>query len=268
MLTRSEMEFVPGTILRKEMLSDLYSYPRMVTESLFAGFSNGILYGLEWVEESSDRHIIKPGALKLHGKVYFMDSFLNVEETLGALSDGTRYRLYFREKKECSILKDSLNIFDLELKPVLTEECGDADKDGFYYAYILFSDGKIREIWDSSNIGGLFASDDEYGFKLPPEIVKESLKPVYKEKPRKHILDYLMLKDLSENKPLSVGFVKMYLDEAGFKCVACDCKDPMKLLCKLKEACEKLKPEAGIQAKEPLQSIKTNEKQYKEEGSL
>ena len=251
MLTRSEMKFVPGTILRKEMLSDLYSYPRMVTESLFAGFSDGILYGLEWVKEkSSNHHIIKPGALKLHGKVYFMDSSLNVEETLGTLSDGTRYRLYFREKKECCIiLKNSLNIFDLELKPVLKEEWDEADKDGFYYAYILCSNGELRKMEDSK-IGGLFASDDEYGFKLPPEIVKESLEPVYEKKSRKHSLDYLMLKDLCENKPISVGLVKMYLDEAGCDCGEDELKNPVELLKKLKSACEKLEPETVVQIRE------------------
>ena len=82
-LRRSEIEFKTGSILRKEMLQEIYEYPRVALEGLFSDYSDGILYGLEWKENEENHHLICPGALKLGGNIYLLGNELDVEKELG-----------------------------------------------------------------------------------------------------------------------------------------------------------------------------------------
>lgn len=210
-MQRTEISFKSGEILRKEMLKDMYEYPRIVMEGYYSSYSDGILYGLEWREnnEVKGHHIITPGALKLHGKIYYMSEPLCVEENFENLKIDSRYRLFFVEKAE-SYKEPSMEIFKLDFVAVLSADVEEAKKNGFYYSYIEVAAGNIFEkIKDAESLYGLYAAKDGYDFSLSPYLLRENILPLLEEKSEKHPLDFELLRIicLGESMPLSIVIV-------------------------------------------------------------
>lgn len=236
-MRRSEIEFQAGSILRKEMLQDLYEYPRIAVESLFSDHSDGILYGLKWKEKGDNHHIISPGALKFHGNIYFLKEELDVEkEIMDILSVNGSYRLCFVcQKAEKTI--DSKTDYYLKLIALQDKEYKELGNNAFWYRYIRYSGGKKIEVITNDavmkyGVSGLMSADDGFGFQLPNWLVKLKILADLEKKCNKHPLDYMLLRDIYAGKAISVSFVNMYMNEL--------CKDKIDIDCSPEMVMEKL----------------------------
>lgn len=244
-MKRSEIRFATGDILRKEMLMDLYGYPRVAVETYYAMYSDGILYGLGWRENKDGTHQIGQGALKFHGDIYFLPECIQVEETLKEkIAIDGKYRLFFK-KQDVDKKSNNHQVYSLGLEAVLPSGAEAARQDGFYYAYVECRPGKIlRRIRDKDRMYGLFAANDGYGFQIPNSALRD-LSVKIKEKESRHPLDYMLLKDICAGKSLSLSFARVYLEEAKICCQEEDFAESMHIMKKLIEACEVLKPDIG-----------------------
>lgn len=246
-MQRSEMTFEKGSILRKEMLTDLYEYPRIAVESYYASYTDGILYGLEWCDNKNKPgcHMITPGALKFRGEIYFLSRFIDVEESIIEKEVDKKYRLFFIKKREDKEI-NTRTVYRLELEAVQSSDLENARKNGFYYTYVeCNANDEFLVINDEKELYGLFAANDGYTYQLPYYILDKKIRSIIEEKKQKHPLDYQILKELYERKAISVSFVKLYLNEAGVEYRREDLENPVKLLDKFIEACRRLKFEVA-----------------------
>lgn len=234
-MRRSELELKKGSILRKELLEDIYSFPRIATETYYSGYSDGILYGLEWERsnENKGHHIITPGALKFHGEIYFLSESIDVEELLGEqIQIDKKYRLCFEEQEGYKNI-ETQTIFELKLRAVQADEYSIIKEKSFYYARVRCTDNNSLETFYDNDVYGLFASKDGYAFKLPNWIVKEKLLKEIEEKHNKHPLDYMIMKEAYEKNGLAVSMIDLYLRECGVELNETDYLSPSTLVEKL-----------------------------------
>ena len=195
-MQRTEVSFLSGEILRKEMLQDMYEYPRVIMEGYYSGYSDGILYGLNWKDaEKSGHHIITPGALKLHGKIYFLANPLDVEECFDSLSSDTRYRLFFLESDQVQC-QPSRKIYNLDLRALKSGDVEKVRDEGFYYAYVNFTvEGGFRFIRDDEQLYGLYAAVNggRNAYSLPPYWLEKDILPILTDKQKRHPFDYELI---------------------------------------------------------------------------
>lgn len=236
-MRRSEIEFQAGSILRKEMLQDLYEYPRIVIESLYSDYSEGILYGLSWKESQENHHIICPGALKFHGNIYFLKEELDVEKELeDTLSVNCSYRLCFVCQKAEKQIEAKTDYY-LKLVALQDKEYKEIEANAFWYSYIKYSGSKRIEIITGDaaikfGVPGVISADDGFRFKLPNWLMKQQILADLENKCNKHPLDYLLLRDIYAGKAISISFINVYMNEL--------CKEKIDIACSPNMVMEKL----------------------------
>ena len=248
-MRRTELELKKGSILRKELLEDIYSFPRIATETYYSSYSDGILYGLKWIssDKNSKQHVITPGALKYHGNIYFLVEQIEVEDVLrDEIKLDEKYRLCFEEQEAYKNI-ESQTIYELKLRAVQSDEYEKIKHKAFYYSRVRCTEDDCLEQFYDGDIYGLFASEDGYEYKFPNWLLKDTIQILLEEKSNKHPLDYLLLKDIYEKKGLSVSMVAMYLNECRISISEDDYHSPDKLIEKLVKAIESLKPEIVVQ---------------------
>lgn len=235
---RSTVTFEKGSILRKEMLTDLYEYPRIAIETRYASYTDGILYGLEWRAdpEKPGSHLITPGALKFQGELYFLADFIDVEAEFPDLEIDGKYRLFFVKQQEERVI-DARTVYPLKLEAVQSAGLAEARQNGYYYAYIeCAADKTFLLIDDPKELYGLLAADDGYAYRFSCRAVRK-IKEILEEKKDKHPLDYRLLQDIYENRGVSVSLVNLYLKEAGIGHMEEDSANPLELLKQFTEVC-------------------------------
>lgn len=101
-----EFAFRKGTILTKEMLQEVYDYPRDILDILYDGWPDGILAGTA-LEERSGSVYMKKGLLKYQGRIYRMmkdcDLTQFVSERLSPNDSVENYKLVFSPEEPVSI---------------------------------------------------------------------------------------------------------------------------------------------------------------------
>lgn len=215
-MRRSEVQFRTGIILTKEMLQELYDYPRNVLESRYVSYGDGILYGLSWREERSGKHVICSGALKFGGEIYFQSEPFCVEDFLslhcpGRLEVDGKYRLFFMPQEIAE--EPGRKVISLELTLVKNAELESAKQKGFYYSYVRFDGEKgLQVIDDKDCVYGLYAGTKPYGYRLPLYIL-ESMLSTLEEKKNKHSLDYEILKCIYNGTTMPTELAILYVHE-------------------------------------------------------
>lgn len=263
---RSELELKKGSILRKEVIEEIYVYPRIITETYYAKFSDGILYGLEWVcsQENKGHHFIMPGALKYHGEIYYLPERIDVEEALvNEIEIDKYYRLCFEEEKPENTV-ETLTYFNLKLRAVLSNEYEEIKEHSFLYSRVRVIEDKRVELFYKDEVFGLYASDDGYNYKFPQWIIEEKkLFDLLVGKENKHPLDFLVLKEISEKKGLSLSLISLYLSESGVGDCDVNSVPPQILIEKFIEAIKMLKFTSVVvqtdNAEKPKQKIREPE---------
>lgn len=262
-MRRSEIEFQAGSILRKEMLQDLYEYPRNAVESLFSDYSDGILYGLSWKEKEDNHHIICPGALKFHGNIYFLKEELDVEkEIIDTLSVNGSYRLCFVFQKAEKLIEAKTDYY-LKLVALQDKEYKEIGDNAFWYSYIKYSGGKRIEIINGDaaikyGVPGVISANDGFGFKLPNWLVKQQILADLEDKSNKHPLDYMLLSDIYAGKAISVSFINVYMNELCKDKINVDC-NPEMVMKKLCQAIKELSFKVSVNVSTELEKEKPKE---------
>ena len=77
MLVKKEVSFLHGNILTKEMLDEIYAYPRNFVELKYNDYSDGIITGLDFVEKDGTMYLTK-GFVKFKGEYYFLLENINL----------------------------------------------------------------------------------------------------------------------------------------------------------------------------------------------
>lgn len=205
-MQRDVIRFEKTAILRKEMLESMYNYPRIVSETFYSRYSDGILYGLEWIEENGF-HFISPGAIKYKGELYFQIDKINIEESLKVdeLTSGHEYYIVFRENK--AINNFSQDTFSLKISAT------DAPvEDGFCYRYFKYELGKVKKL-DNKVLLCSHASPDINSFSIPISTIAKDVCDILESKKNKHPLDYDVFRCIISNSPISISFMKLYISE-------------------------------------------------------
>lgn len=215
-MRRSEIQFKNGSILRKEMLEEMYGYPKAALESYYASFGDGILYGLSWKEEAVGRHVICPGALKFRGEIYFQREPLWVEGYFQnhkdqSLETDRKYRLFFLPGRECE--EPGRKVDKLELTLIQSDLLKEAMEKGYYYSYVSVDGEKgLAPVEDKNCLYGLYAGTGRYGYRLPLREL-ENLAPALEKKTDKHYLDYEILGYLYSGNPAPTELIALYVHE-------------------------------------------------------
>lgn len=259
-MKRSEIRFEKGAILRKEMLEEMYAYPRVLMETYFHKYSDGILYGLEWKENlhGDGKHTILPGALKYHGKLYFLEQPIEVEAEIGeVLEPDYEYRLCFVEGEKVSE-NFSQDVYEMKFEALKEGKFYEKKENLFYYAKVrCFGARKLKMVFDEAF--GLWAAEDGYSFKLSPDLVNRNIVKIVEEKKEKHFLDFLFLSESLKEKGIPLSFVKQYINEAGLEVREEDYSEPFLIMECFKKAISKLK--MAVPVRESFEEETSLEKQ-------
>ena len=184
------------------MLESIYDYPRIVNQTYYSRYSDGILYGLEWFEENGE-HYISSGALKYKDELYFQTDCVALSEY--TLKPGQEYYLYFREEKISDNVSHDTYVLNLAVSP-------EPVADVFIYKYIKYELGKIKPL-DRKIVFGLYASPNRKSFGIPVGVIKDDLLDILDRKVNKHPLDYDILRSVYSGQPLLADFVQLYIKE-------------------------------------------------------
>lgn len=212
-LIRREIVFNTGAILRKEMLEEMYGLPKRQMNIFYSRYSDGILYGLKLVKENSKIIKLLPGALKFNGEIYFQEYEINLNNELSDLAENdTEYFLCFKERMDetSPSIKDYVLCLSLE---------NSIDSNCFPLAKVQYRHGTgFYDVCNETNtdveIYGCFASKDGFDYALPISRVSMEIYELLCEKSiSKCVLDYSLLRIISEEEMLSVSFINMYIDE-------------------------------------------------------
>ena len=101
MLVNKEVRFQHGRVLTKEMLAELYEYPRRYLNMLYSVSDNCIVLGLNLVEETDGLYLTK-GIVRFAGDLYFLKENINLSAFL---------------ENEQSLLADNHGQYVLEIAP-------------------------------------------------------------------------------------------------------------------------------------------------------
>lgn len=270
-MERTEICFQTGAILRKEMLEDLYQYPRNVLNSYYDSYGDGILYGLFWKEANEGIHVITPGALKFQGEIYFQEKPLYVEEyfvhTTGRrIESDQKYRIFFLNSQQPEE-EPSRRTIVLELAFVQSGGLEDARKHGFYYAYVRM-DGRsgLQMIEDTQCLYGMYAGTGRYNYRLPVSELKRLILPVLEQKENRHGMDYELLKGIYAGEGVQTELVELYIREyyrslGSDVCVRTD--DPKMLLEQFTEAAQNFQYKVRTESSERKDRVQMKEENLK-----
>lgn len=110
MLLQKTVSFVHGAVLTKDMLGELYQYPRDFVKLKYDSYSDGILEGIDFVVQEGNVCITR-GIIKFQGEYYFLLQPVNLTVYLqGKSLQDKQYNLYLQrsEKSMLIILQKNL----------------------------------------------------------------------------------------------------------------------------------------------------------------
>lgn len=280
-LQRKTLNFVPGEILTREMLQDLYDYPRNAVENYYSAYSDGIVYGLEWNTISPECHRITPGVLKWKGDIFFLTKEIDVEKAFGdTFENGKRYQLFFVSKGEEPQRVDQgvRHVYTMQLAAVRKEDqdYDEIAQNEYLYACVLntTANGLKLEFNTSDCLPGICAdnSDIDGRYCFPMLLMYQEIIPMLENKENKTMLDYQFLTLLYQRKNLPMKLVTYYIKEyEGSDAIASvDIKKSKEFYERFKKAVEAYKQVVSVEMESKKTDNKKEEKEamYRESGSL
>ena len=250
-MKRTEVVFKEGSILRKEMLNEIYLYPKNFIESYYSSYGDGILFGLNWKNAEEGKHIITPGALKFNGAIYNQENSICVEDYFMKNLDmelklDKQYRLFFIPE-EVNIDEPNITHFVLKLTLIQSAQFEEVMEKGFYYSYVRMDGRKgLTKIEDNNYIYGLHAGYSKESYSISAEEMKRTIEPILDKKDNKHFLDYEILKCIYKGESVPAEFIMLYIKEyyklenIQDKDLSIVFKEPKRLMQEFIKACNSL----------------------------
>lgn len=228
MLVKKEVSFLHGNILTKEMLNEMYAYPRNFIELKYSDYSDGIIAGLDFIENSGITYLTK-GIVKFKGEYYFLLDDINLTSYFLEMHKQQNWstKLYYLYLKSSTPIKvDSIIVQNLDL--YVSEECKQDD----LFLLCRFYGGK-----DNMELPQLNGNEEKEPFKkltddnlyvnmidtlyaMPGKatyhpFLFKAVAEYLEQKPNKSILDNVILMQIQNMKVLSIAAMKTYINAVG-----------------------------------------------------
>lgn len=278
MLVKKEVSFLHGNILTKEMLNETYAYPRNFVELKYSDYSDGIIAGLDFVENDGITYLTK-GIVKFKGEYYFLLDDINLTKYFldMKIQQNGQSPLYYLYLKRSEPIKDG-SIVVQNLKLYVSEESKQND---------LFSLCRFFGTESNMNLPRLNGSGEQKPFydlidnnvyvNLLDTLYAASEKATYhpflfravaeylEQKQDKSMYDYVILMQIQNMKILSIDAMRTYI--AAVDCKAQESSDRESFF-KLFTECLEKKEEKKIPLEDNRKKISSKSKQNMPKGML
>lgn len=278
MLVKKEVSFLHGNILTKEMLNETYVYPRDFVELKYCDYSDGIIAGLDFVENDGTTYLTK-GIVKFKGEYYFLLDNINLTKYFQEMKKQQKWltKPYYLYLKRSESLKDgSIVVQNLDL--YVSKESKQDD----LFLLCRFHGGKDNmDLPQLNNIEGIepFEKliDDNLYVNLIDTLYAMQEKATYhpflfkavaeylEQKQDKSVYDYVILMQIQNMKILSIDAMRTYI--AAVDCKAQESSDRESFF-KLFTECLEKKEEKKIPLEDNRKKISSKSKQNMPKGML
>ena len=213
-----ELQFPNLAVLTSAMLEELYAYPRDLLRLQYQGFSDGILFGLNY-EERQNEIWLTAGTLLWQGAFYFLHQDLNLsqlKQEANLLNDG----IYQFQLRKVAATKEEVCITQHKLQLSITVEetqIADCFPLGTFPTAALASlrfPNTLNEFKTLRNFFDLLA--------VPYAALKEAtfhpqvfrvVKSYLEQKERRTVFDYALLIHLQSHGILPMETMRCYIKE-------------------------------------------------------
>lgn len=149
-IENKNIKFERGSILTKNIIQNIYDYPRDLINIMYSNYPDGIIKGLE-IHKKDNNIFLSKGILKYDNEYFFLKENLDMESLFNNLNEGTSYAIYFENKGECKV-EDNFISHKLELKIISCDDYKKLDNSKVFFL-------------------GEFTYNDETKIKFPNELI-------------------------------------------------------------------------------------------------
>lgn len=278
MLVKKEVSFLHGNILTKEMLDEIYAYPRNFVELKYNDYSDGIITGLDFVEKDGTMYLTK-GFVKFKGEYYFLLENINLTNYFLDMKKNSKrqsatYYLYLKRSEP--IKAGSIIVRNLDL--YVSEE---SKQDEFFSLCRFFGNesnmnlprlngsGEQKPFYDLID-NNLYVNLIDTLYAMPGKatyhpFLFKAVAEYLEQKPNKSILDNVILMQIQNMKVLSIDAMKTYINAVD--CKAQESSDRESFF-KLFTECLEKKEEKKIPLEDNRKKISSKSKQNMPKGML
>lgn len=227
MLIKKDVSFLHGSILTKEMLNEIYVYPRHFIDLKYNVYSDGIIEGLNFIEENGITYLTR-GIVKVSGECYFLLDDIDLTSYFKEMQKQHKwkdkvYYLYLKNKeaiKSDSIVEKQLDLYVSENKEknlfFLCRFFG--TEDNLYLPKLNYD--KENE-FDDLIENRLYVNLVDTLYAMPKRatyhpFLFEAVAEYLKQKQDKRALDYVILMQIQNMKVLSVEAMETYINADGY----------------------------------------------------
>lgn len=229
-----QIRFAHHDVLTAQMLERLQSYPREVLAHTYSDWGDGIICGLEYIEEKAGRLYLNPGMVKWAGKFYFLHERVNISDAMGQQEVEKKNAVIHMHLVEGASRNEKSNIEEtlLEIRFSLEQQAGVLHLCSFKPVNIdaitlpvLSLQEKDRNIGGQKQIGpfwkffrhpNLLLAEVPYACKGGTTFhpcIFSAVREFLSVKENKTMLDYAMLVHLQASGTLPMATVKHYIRE-------------------------------------------------------
>ena len=278
MLVKKEVSFLHGNILTKEMLNETYAYPRNFVELKYSDYSDGIITGLDFVENDGITYLTK-GIVKFKGEYYFLLDDINLTSYFLDMKkqqnwQSTLYYLYLKRSepiKAGSIVVQNLDLYVSEesKQDDLFLLCRFFGTESNMRLPRLNGSGEQKPFKDLID-NNLYVNLIDTLYAMPKKatyhpFLFKAVAKYLEQKQGKSMLDYVILMQIQNMKILSIDAMRTYI--AAVDCKAQESSDRESFF-KLFTECLEKKEEKKIPLEDNRKKISSKSKQNMPKGML
>lgn len=227
MLIKKDVSFLHGSILTKEMLNEIYIYPRNFVELKYNVYSDGIIEGLNFIEEDGITYLTK-GIVKIEGEYYFLLDDIDLTSYFKEAQKEQNWKnnvYYLYLKSETPIKVDSIVVKKLDLYVSENKE-----SDLFLLCRFFGTNDKLdlpklkcneKDEFDDLIKNNLYVNLVNTLYAMPKKatyhpFLFEAVAEYLKQKQDKRALDYVILMQIQNMKVLSIDAMETYINATGY----------------------------------------------------
>lgn len=219
MLTNKILNFPHKAILTKELLQEIYKYPREFFRLMYNDYADGIICGLNYFIDGEKNLTLSAGMILFGGEIYFLEENVNISDLAekNNLTDGRDYYIFSHkesQKKSPCLTENKLILnFSEEEQNFSLGKFRFKSKNDFTLPTLSDGDDPFENIFRSSTFDLLnvpFADKGEATFH--PQLF-DLIKNFLESKENKTPLDYSILTHLQNQEIISLQTLKYYIAE-------------------------------------------------------
>lgn len=227
MLIKKDVSFLHGSILTKEMLNEIYIYPRHFIDLKYNVYSDGIIEGLNFIEKDGITYLTK-GIVKIEGEYYFLLDDIDLTSYFKETQKEQNWKndvYYLYLKSETPIKVDSIVVKKLSL---YVSENKESDlfllcrffgtKDKLDLPKLKYNkEDEFKDLIKTESyvnlINTLYAMPKKATYH---PFLFEAVAEYLKQKQDKRALDYVILMQIQNMKVLSIDAMETYINATGY----------------------------------------------------